>query len=696
MSGCQHQQSSGSDSPARPEPPVAEQRPHVLTAHGQERIDEYYWLRERESTEVLDYLHAENAYLDAVMADTAGLQETLYEEIRGRIDEDESSAPYRDGGYWYYRRYETGLEYPIYARRKGSMAAPEEVLLDVNALAEGQEFTSVRGVQVSPDHNMLAYAVDTVGRRLYTLRFKNLLTGETLPDAIDGVSPNPRWAADSRTVFYPFKDPETLRSYRIFRHELGATDDTLVFEEDDETYAVWLAGTKSRDFVQIVSQSTVATEVRLVDAHAPAMAPTVFNPRRRDHEYYLDHDGQDFYVYTNLDAKNFRLARAADASTPEDEWEDVIAHRDDVLLEDFELFEEFIALEEKCNGLTEVQIVDRASGERHYLDFGEAAYDAYLMDNIEYETVTLRYGYESMTTPDSVFDYDMAARERQLVKQDKVLGDFRAADYRIERLFVPVRDGVEVPVSMVYHVDTPRDGSAPLLQYAYGSYGYSIPPTFSYSRISLLDRGFIFAIAHVRGGSVLGRHWYEDGKLFNKQNTFNDFVDVSRWLIAERYTAPDRLYAFGGSAGGLLMGAVVNQAPELYNGVIAAVPFVDVVTTMMDESIPLTTGEYDEWGNPAEPDAFEYMLSYSPYDNVGAHDYPNMLVTTGLHDSQVQYWEPAKWVARLRRLKTDDNVLLMHTNMEAGHGGASGRFESIRETARDYAFLLMLEKLRGG
>ena len=366
-----------------------------------------------------------------------------------------------------------------------------------------------------------------------------------------------------------------------------------------------------------------------------------------------------------------------------------------MLHEDFELFEGFIALEEKRNGLTEVQILDRASGERHYLDFGEAAYDAYLMDNIEYKTATLRYGYESMTTPDSVFDYDMAARKRELVKQDRVLGGFRAADYRIERLFVPVRDGVEVPVSMVYHVDTPRDGSAPLLQYAYGSYGYSIPPTFSYSRISLLDRGFIFAIAHVRGGSVLGRQWYEDGKLFNKANTFNDFVDVSRWLVAERYTATDRLYALGGSAGGLLMGAVVNQAPELYNGVIAAVPFVDVITTMMDESIPLTTGEYDEWGNPADADAFEYMLSYSPYDNVVAQDYPNMLVTTGLHDSQVQYWEPAKWVARLRRLKTDDNLLLMHTNMEAGHGGASGRFESIRETARDYAFLLMLEARRG-
>lgn len=676
---------------AEPAPPVAKREAKRLAAHGHERIDHYYWLRDREDAQVIDYLKAENRYLEAVMADTAELRETLYREIRGRIKEDDSTAPYRHDDYWYYARYEEGGEYPIYARRRGSMEAPEEVLLDVNALAEGQPFTQVAGLSVSPDHRLLAYAVDHVGRRIYTLRVKNLETGETLDTEIEGVSPGAQWAADNRSLFYTRKDPVTLRSHAVWRHTLGESEDALVFEETDEAYLVYLTKTKSRRYIGIVSSSTLSTEYNLVDAEAPREPPTVFNPRRRDHEYHVDHDPGGFYVYTNLDAKNFRLMKTAPGRTAEAHWEEVVAHRPEVLLENFELFAGRLVLQEKFEGLTRIAVIERASGERREIDFGEAAYSADLGTNYEYDTEWLRYTYESLTTPDSEYDYDMSSGEKVLVKQDEVLGGYDPAQYRSERIAVTARDGARVPVSLVYRRGTPLDGSAPLVQYAYGSYGYSIDPGFSYSRVSLLDRGFIYAIAHVRGGSDLGRAWYEAGKLEHKKNTFTDFVDCSVALVERGYTSPDRLYAWGGSAGGLLMGAIVNMRPDLYHGVVAEVPFVDVITTMLDDSIPLTTGEYDEWGNPNEEAAYRYILSYSPYDNVERRDYPNMLVTTGLHDSQVQYWEPAKWVAKLRHVGHGDNLLLLKTNMEAGHGGASGRFEAIREIALEYAFLLKLE-----
>ncbi len=676
------------------EEPVARKEDKSLSLHGDTRVDPYYWMRDREDPEVIDYLNAENAYTDAILADTKTLQEDLYQEIRGRMREDRQGAPTLDNGYWYYYRYDKGDEYPVYLRRKDVEGAPEEVLLDVRALAKGHEFTQVRGLDVSRDNRWLIYSRDHIGRRQYDLVVVDLENNASFDTGIKNVGTDAHWANDNQTFFYTAKDPETLRSAYVYRAKFtgGETSSPqLVFDETDETFSVGVGRTRRADYLVFVSGSTVATEYRLLDASNPTAEAEVFLPRERDHEYYLDYDGESFFVVSNKDAKNFRLLQASAIGQDMADWKEIVPHRDDTLLENFELFKDFIAVEEKTGGLTRIQLINREDDSRHYLDFGEQTYSAYLTSNDEYTLGTLRYGYESMTVPDSIFDYDVAARERVLVKQEEVLGGFDASEYQSERLMVPARDGVKVPVSVVYRKDTPRDGTAPILQYAYGSYGYSIDPGFSYSRISLLDRGFVFAIAHIRGGSDLGRAWYDDGKLFNKKNTFTDFIDVSAYLVENNYVAPDAVYAMGGSAGGLLMGAVMNMAPDQYQGVVAQVPFVDVITTMLDDSIPLTTGEYDEWGNPNQKDYYDYMLSYSPYDNVTAKAYPNVLITTGLHDSQVQYWEPAKWAAKLRDYRVGDSLVLLKTNMDAGHGGASGRFEAIRETALEYAFLIKLE-----
>jgi len=673
--------------------PVAEKRPQRLEAHGEVRIDDYYWMRERDNPAVIAYLEAENAYTEAVMAHTAGLQEKLFTEITGRIKQDDDTVPYLDGGYWYYQRYEQGDEYPRYCRRRGSLEAPEEVILDANALAAGHEFFSMWLVDVSEDGRTVAYATDTVGRRINTLRFRDLATGRDLPDVIEGVTYNGAWANDGRTYFYTRHDPETLRWNRIYRHALGTdpATDVLVYEEADPEFDTFVYRTKSDRYLVIGSQQTLATELRVLDADDPTAGPVLVAPRRKGHEYWLYHVGDWFYLRSNRDAPNFKLLRAPVDAPGEEHWQEVVPHRPDVLLEGVELFDEFLVLEERREGLLRLRVMHYDGSDDHYLDFGEPAYEASVLDNYEPGSTTLRYQYTSLTTPESVFDYDMTGRQATLRKEYPVLGGFDKRRYATERLWATAADGARVPVSLVYRKDRfRRDGGNPLLLYGYGSYGYSMDARFSAPRVSLLDRGFVFAIAHVRGGQELGRQWYEDGKLLKKMNTFTDFIDVARFLVEERYTRPERLFANGGSAGGLLMGAVANLAPELFAGIVNDVPFVDVVTTMLDESIPLTTSEYAEWGDPRERKFYDYMLSYSPYDNLAAHDYPAMLVTTGFEDSQVQYWEPAKYVAKLRALGADDHALLLRTNMEAGHGGASGRLKQHRETALEYAFLLNL------
>jgi len=687
------------DTLAQTTPPVAAKKPVELTLHGDTRTDDYFWLRERETPDVIAYLDAENAYFDAETAHLEPLRDALFEEIKGRIKQDDASVPYRLGDHFYNHRYEEGQEYPIYARRLGSPDAPEQVILDVNALAEGHDYyaTYVASSSVSPDGTLLAFPADTTGRRIYTVRFKNLATGELLPDEIPAVTGNLAWANDNRTVFYSKQDPETLRSHRVFRHTLGTdpADDVLVYEETDDTFTTFVGKTKSRRFLLIGSYQTLATEYRLLDADDPAGAWRVVQPRRRDLEYHVDHLGDRLYIRTNLDAPNFRLMRAPVDAPGLEHWEEVLPHRDDVLLEDVELFENYLVATERHDGLTRLRVRPwDAPEDEHYVAFDDPAYVVHTGTNPNADTDVLRFVYESPTTPTTTYDYDMRTRERRMLKRDEILGGFDPANYRAERLWATARDGERVPVSLVYRTDRFRkDGSNPLLLYGYGSYGVSIDPGFNPSALSLLDRGFVYAIAHIRGSQTLGRRWYEDGKLLNKKNTFTDFIDAAEHLRDEGYGDPERLYAMGGSAGGLLVGAVVNMRPDLFHGAVAAVPFVDVVTTMLDDSIPLTTGEYDEWGNPNDPTYYAYIRSYSPYDNVAAQAYPNLLVTTGLHDSQVQYWEPAKWVAKLREMKTDTNRLYLHTNMEAGHGGASGRYERYRERAREWAFLLDLAGL---
>jgi len=631
------------------------------------------------------------------MAHSKALQKTLFNEFRERIRQTDISVPYRKNGYFYYSRMEDGKEYPIYCRKRGSLDASEQVMADVNQIAAGHDFCSVRRPAVSPDARLMAYPVDTVGRRFYDIRFRDLRTGEDLPDLIPGVTPNVVWANDNKTVFYTKQDAETLRYHRVYRHVLGtdSSTDALVFEETDATFECEVSRSRSEKYLLISSSQTLSDEHRYLDAANPTGEFRVFAPRRRNHEHDIDHFGDSFYVRTNRDAVNFRLMKTPANRTGEENWRDVVPPRDDVYLDDFVIFKDHLVVEERKAGLLHLRVMPWPGGGDHYVDFGEPAYTASAFANFEYDTPVLRYRYSSMTTPDSVYDYNMETREKKLLKREEILGGFDSSNYETERLHVPARDGVNVPVSIVYRKDRfSKDGTNPLLQLGYGFYGFSEDAAFSAYLISLLDRGFVYSLAHIRGGQEMGRQWYENGKLLNKKNTFTDFIDCAEYLVREGYAAPDKVFAQGGSAGGLLMGAVINMRPELWRGVFAAVPFVDVITTMLEEDIPLTTSEYYEWGNPNDKKYYDYMLSYSPYDQVEAKDYPNMLVQAGLHDSQVQYWEPAKWVAKLRAMKTDDNLLLLHTEMEAGHGGVSGRYKSYRERALIYAFFLDLAGIR--
>jgi len=632
------------------------------------------------------------------MKDTEKLQEELYEEIVGRIKQDDQSVPYKKNGYWYYTRYEEGGDYPLVCRKKGSLDAEEEIMLNQPELAKDHDYFSVAGKAVSTDNNLLAYAEDTVSRRIYTIKVKNLETGEMLEDEIIGTSGSVTWANDNKTIFYSKKNPVTLRSYQIYKHTLGTpvSDDELVFEEMDDTFITYVYKSKSEQFIIIGSNSTVSTEFRVLNADQPGGEFRVIQPRERDHEYSIAHYGDHFYITTNLDAKNFRLMKTPVDATTKENWEEVIPHRKDVLLEQIEIFENFLVIDERKDGLTELRVMPWSGEGQHYIEFQDPAYSAYIGVNPDFKSDKLRFGYSSLTTPTSVYEYDMNSKERELLKQQEVIGGHNPAAYESERLMATADDGTKIPVSVVYKKGMKKDGSNPLLLYGYGSYGATIDPNFSSTRLSLLDRGFVFAIAHIRGSQTLGREWYEEGKMLNKKNTFTDFIDCAEFLLKENYTSKDKLFAMGGSAGGLLMGAVVNMSPDLWKGVVAQVPFVDVVNTMLDESIPLTTGEFDEWGNPKEEEYYHYIKSYSPYDNVVAQDYPNMLVTTGYWDSQVQYWEPAKWVAKLRELKTDNNLLLLKTDMETGHGGASGRLKRYKEVALEYAFMLMLLEQKEG
>ena len=674
------------------QPPKAKIQPTKLEKHGHVRTDNYYWLREHDNPEVIEYLKAENVYTDSMMAPVKGFEEALFKEMKARIKQTDLSVPYKLDDYYYYTRYEEGKEYPIYCRKKGSLDAAEEVMIDSNKMAEGHGFFNIGSTTVSFGQDLLAFALDTVGRRFYTIRFKNLSTGEMLKDEIRATTPNIAWANDNKTLFYTKQDPSTLRAYRIYRHTLGTdpSQDKLIYEEKDETFGCNVFRTKSKQYMMIASYQTLSTEYRYLDANTPEGELKVFLPRKRNHEYSVDHFQNHFYIRTNDQAKNFRLMRTPVGDTRMSAWRDVILHRKSVLLEDFEIFKDYLVVSERKNGLVRLRVMPWSGGGEHYIRFDEPTYFATVGINPDFNTQILRYNYQSLTTPSSVFDYDMGKQTKTLLKQDEVLGGYDATQYQSERLFAKAKDGTLIPLSLVYKKGMEKNGANPLLLYGYGSYGISMDATFASSRLSLLDRGFIYAIAHIRGGQELGREWYEDGKLLKKKNTFTDFIDCAEYLVHEKYTNPDKLFALGGSAGGLLMGAVINMAPQAFKGVVAVVPFVDVVTSMLDESIPLTTGEYDEWGNPNEKKYYDYMLSYSPYDNVEAKSYPNLLVMTGLHDSQVQYWEPAKWVAKLRAMKMDNNMLLLKTNMEAGHGGASGRFRKLRETALQYVFMLRL------
>lgn len=671
--------------------PLAEKIAETLSIHNDNRVDEYYWLRDRENPKVIEYLNAENAFRESEMKHTEELQGQLFEEIKARIKQDDSSVPYHKNGYWYYVRFEEGKEHPIYCRKKGSLSAEEKILLDANIEAANHKFYQVAGLSVSPDNKILAFGEDTVSRRIYTIRFKNLETGEIMDDALTNTTGGAAWANDNQTVFYTTKD-ESLRPEKVFRHKLGQTTDQEVYHESDETFVCGAYRSKSGQFIMIASGSTVSNEYRFLDANNPEGEFAVFQKRERDLEYSVAHYNDFWYIVTNADkATNFKLMRTALDKTEKENWEEVIPHREHVYLENLEIFKDFLVTEERENGLTRIRIKRWDGSDEHYMEFDEETYTAGIGNNPEFDSQTLRYGYSSLTTPSSVIDYDMEFRKKEVMKQQEVVGGHNPEEYHAERIWATAEDGTKVPMSLVYKKSLKKAEGNPTLLYGYGSYGITVDPGFSSTRLSLLDRGFVFVIAHIRGGQYLGRKWYEDGKMLKKKNTFTDFIACAEKLIEDKYTTNEHLYAMGGSAGGLLMGAVMNMRPDLFNGIIAAVPFVDVVTTMLDTSIPLTTGEYDEWGNPNDTEYYDYIKSYSPYDNVDAKDYPALLITTGINDSQVQYWEPTKWVAKLRTRKTDKNPLYLYTNMDTGHSGASGRFEAYRETAMEYAFLLMLE-----
>ncbi len=679
-------------------PPQAKIIPTELEKFEDIRIDNYFWLNDRENPDVIDYLNKENEYYQAMTAHTNDFQKELFEEMKSRIKEDDQSVPYLYNGYYYITRFEIGSDYPIYSRKKGSLSANEEIMFNCNELAKGHKYFKLGGLSVSSDNQFIAFSVDTIGRRIYTVQIKNLVTGELFNDKIENTSGDSTWANDNLTLFYTRQDEQTLRSDKVFKHKLNtdSTEDTLVYFEKDDTFSVEVTKEKSKKYIVISSSSTMTTEFRTLLADQPDGEFKVFQKRVRGLEYDIAHFGDHFYVLTNKDdATNFKLMKTPELATAKENWVDLIPHREEVLIEDIDIFRDFLVVTERFNGLNTIRIMPWSGEGAYYLPFESETYTAYTSTNVDFDTDILRYGYQSMATPASIIDFNMKTMEKQIMKEQEVLGGkFDKNNYTEERVWATAQDGTQVPISMVYRKELKKDGSNPLLQYAYGSYGYSMDATFSSTRLSLLDRGFIFAIAHIRGGEDLGRQWYEDGKLLNKKNTFTDFIDCSNYLIAEKYTSPAHLYAEGGSAGGLLMGAIANMAPQLYNGIIAQVPFVDVVTTMLDDTIPLTTGEYDEWGNPNIKKYYAYIKSYSPYDNVKSQDYPSMYVSTGLHDSQVQYWEPAKWVAKLRVFKTDNNAIYLDTNMNAGHGGASGRFEALKELAKEFSFLLDLEKIR--
>ena len=672
--------------------PIAEKIKKEITTHGHTRVDNYYWLNDRENPKVIEYLEAENKYTEEALAHTKPFQEKLYQEMIGRIKQDDESVPYKLNGYWYNTKFEKNKEYPILSRKKETLDATEEIYLDVNKIAEKYEYFSLGDAKVSQNNQILAYSEDVVSRRNYTIKFKNLETGENFKDLVPNTTGGIAWANDNKTIFYTKKDTTTLRAFQIYKHTLGTSvkEDVLVYQENDEQFDCEVYTSKSKDYIMIGSASTLSSEFRFLSADLPDGEFVVIQERMPNVEYSVTHFEDKFFIQTNLNAENFRLMETSVNNTTVENWKEVIPHRENVLLEGIEIFKDFLVVEERENGLPKMKVIKHQDKSEYYINFGEPAYNCWAGTNPDFNTSILRYGYTSMTTPASVIDFDMNTQTKEIKKQHEVVGGYNPEDYVTERLMATARDGVKVPISIVYKKGIEKNGKNPLLLYAYGSYGYSMDAEFSSTRLSLLDRGFVYAIAHIRGGEEMGRHWYEDGKFLKKKNTFYDFIDCAEYLISEKYTQPEKLFAMGGSAGGMLMGGIINMRPELWKGVIAAVPFVDVVTTMLDESIPLTTGEFEEWGNPKDKEYYDYMLSYSPYDNVEAKDYPNLLVTTGLHDSQVQYWEPAKWVAKLRDMKTDNNLLLLKTDMEVGHGGASGRFQRYKESAMEYAFFLDL------
>lgn len=680
--------------------PVASKIPHELVTHGDKRIDDYYWMKlsdeqklaaepDDQTKEVISHLNAENLYRTEVMEPLEPLQEKIYQEIVGKIKQNDISVPYFHNGYWYLTRFEKGSEYAIRSRKKESLEADDMLLLDENELAKPYAYYATAGRNVSPDNNILAFGEDTLSRRQYNIRFLDIHTGQYLIDVIPNTTGSLVWANDNKTVFYTKKDA-SLRSFQIVKHVLGEdpANDTVIFQEDDETFNAYVFKSKSNKYIVIGSWATVSQEYRYLDANHPNDELTLFQPRERNLEYGIDHINGSWYIRTNIDgAKNFKIMSCAEANTSKEQWKDLIPHEENALVENFELFEDYLVVGKRVKGITQI-FVKPWNADGHFINFGEEAFFAYTSFNPEASATTLRLEYSSLTTPNTTYDYNMRTRELHMMKQMEVVGDFNSEDYMSERLMVKSRDGVEIPVSIVYKKGFKRDASSPCLLYGYGSYGASLDPTFNVARLSLIDRGFVVALAHIRGGEELGRQWYENGKLLNKKNTFFDFIDCGKYLVSNKYCAPDKLTAMGGSAGGLLMGAVVNMEPDMWKAVINAVPFVDVVTTMLDESIPLTTGEYDEWGNPNEEQYYHYMKSYSPYDNLTKSNYPAMLVTTGYHDSQVQYWEPTKYVAKMRDLKQNDTPLLLYCNMAVGHGGASGRFARYKETSMEYAFLL--------
>ena len=679
-------------------PPIAEIKPTTRILHGDTVVDNYYWMidyfkKGPDSTKVVDYLTAENKYVDTMMSGTKAFREDLFKELKGRVKEKDESVPYLENGYYYYRKTEDGKQYYKLCRKKGSLDAPEEILMDVDEMAKGHPYYSVSGYTVSPDNKMMAYGVDSVSRRQYVLHVKDLETGKIYKDKVDNTEGYAVWAADNKSMFYTAKNPTTLLSEKIKKHILGtdAATDLVVYEEKDKSNYIGVAKVKSGKFILIYSSATMSDEIRMIPADQPTAAFKVFTPRTKDVKYDVVALDDKFLIVTNWDAQNFRLMETPLDKPGKENWKEVIPNRKDVLLSGVDEYKDFIVLSERKNGLSQLQIKSLKSPDGHYLDFGEPTYTARNTGNPEYNSKTFRYVYTSMTTPNSVYDYNMETKAKTLLKEQEVVGGYKKEDYVTERVYATAKDGTKVPISLVYKKGLKKDGSAPLLLYGYGSYGATMDAGFSSNNLSLLNRGFVYALAHIRGGQEMGRYWYDDGKLMKKMNTFTDFIDCGNFLISEKFTSKGHLYAQGGSAGGLLMGAVINLAPDMWNGIIAQVPFVDVVNTMLDESIPLTTNEFDEWGNPKKKDAYTYMKSYSPYENIEKKAYPNMLVTTGLHDSQVQYFEPAKWVAKLRATKTDKNILLLKTDMDFGHGGASGRFDYLKDIALNYAFLFALE-----